>query len=490
MGGLQATVGARLFRLAISVLACGVFAGFLATAWFQRGDGTSVMSWGTIAVAWIVAAVLALVASRVPPSLLSGLGERVLRLPLGIGGAIAVGIVLRITVALVLQPQAASDGASYLALAQRLVAEGAYHSDGTLAFWPPGLPLALAPLLALGLPARFAVLVLGVAAFVASAVGLARLVGRLGAPAWAGLAAWMLALWPTHVLCAGLPEKELLVIAILPWAVERAIVAYRGSWAAAATAGVLMGLAVLVQPSLQLLPPAAALLAAVLSRRVSVKGLGATSIAVIAMLAVVSPWTVRNLTVLGAPVFVSTNGGDVLYRANNELATGAYTPAGAVDLRQLDELARDRESKRLAVEWITGNPGGFGHLVAVKSLLFLGDDSYGAFVVFQRGKVTIARSSYLAVKLGSAMPWLVMWFLMLAFAVQRARWPRDAKADAAWFVLLPTVYLLAIHSVFESGPKYHLPLLATSIAAFAWMLSLRVVSASSSRSPVGAAGRA
>jgi hypothetical protein len=189
--------------------------------------------------------------------------------------------------------------------------------------------------------------------------------------------------------------------------------------------------------------------------------------AILAMLVVVAPWTVRNYMTLGAPVLVSTNGGDVLYRANNELATGAYRPAGAVDLSHLDELSLDRESKRLAVEWIAANPGRFAQLGAAKALMFLGDDSGGAFAVFKRGKVVIERTTYLVIKAATALPWLVMWFAVLVLALHRGAWERHVDVDALAFVLLPIVYLLAIHSVFESGSKYHVPVLAVAIAAFA-----------------------
>jgi hypothetical protein len=454
-------------QTALTLLGAGVMAGFVASVWYQRSDGTSPMSWAAIGVAVVVGAIAALMAARLPAAGLSSVVDRIGRLPGGIAAAVAAGVVLRLALALVLSPQPASDGATYLALASRLAEGGAYVSDGRLAYWPPGLPLALAPLLWIGLPRPAAVLALGIGAFVVAALGLARVVAAAGRPERASAAVWVLALWPSHVLCAGLPEKELLVVALMPWIVDRAIAAYRGSLGAAVAAGVLTGLAVLVQPSLQLLPVAGALLALLLCRRGRFRVVVPVIAATLAMVAVVAPWTLRNIVTLGVPVFVSTNGGDVLYRANNELATGAYRPSGAVDLSHLDELSLDRESRRLAVEWITSNPAGFVQLSAAKALLFLGEDSYGAFAVFQRGDVEVGRTAYLAIKAATALPWLVLWYAMLALALQRRVWEHHVDADALAFVVLPIVYLLAIHSVFESGPKYHFPVLALAIAAFA-----------------------
>ncbi|NWG73955.1 MAG: hypothetical protein HXY24_05020 [Rubrivivax sp.] len=463
----QAGAGLLVAQVALALVGAGAIAGFVASVWYQRSDGTSPMSWGTISVAIAVGGAAALTAARLPSTAVSSFLDRIGRLPGGIAAAVVVGVVLRLLLALALAPQPASDGATYLALASRLAEGDAYVSDGRLAYWPPGLPLALAPLLWIGLPKPVAVLALGLGAFIVAALGLARVVASAGRPERASAAVWVLALWPPYVLCAGLPEKELLVVALMPWIVDRAIAAYRGSLGAAVTAGVLTGLAVLVQPSLQLLPVAGALLALLLCRRHGLRVVVMLVAAILAMVAVVTPWTVRNVVTLGVPVFVSTNGGDVLYRANNELATGAYRPSGAVDLRHLDELSLDRESKRLAVEWITSNPAGFVQLGAAKALMFLGEDSYGAYAVFQRGKVEVGRTTYLVIKAATALPWLVLWCATLALALQRRNWERHVDADALAFVVLPVVYLLVIHSVFESGPKYHFPVLALAIAAFA-----------------------
>lgn len=55
-------------------------------------------------------------------------------------------------------------------------------------------------------------------------------------------------------------------------------------------------------------------------------------------------WTVRNCTIFGTLVIISTNGGDVFYRANNPLATGGFTPIGEKDLKVYkgDELLWNR----------------------------------------------------------------------------------------------------------------------------------------------------
>jgi len=304
----------------------------------------------------------------------------------------------------------------------------------------------------------------------AGALGGARaLMQQLGLSRCRGLVFWGIALWPGHVLCAGLPEKELVITALLPWILAWALRSRVTGWPAAALAGALLGLAVLVQPSLQFLP--LGVLAGVLLWSPARKqDLVSALVALLAMVAVVAPWSWRNHNVLGEVVAVSTNGGDVLYRANNELATGVYTARAAVVLDALSELDRDRESKRLAWRWILGHPVSFAQLAASKLLHFMGDDSYGAYAVFSRGQVPLGRPAYLLVRQASALPWLLAWLLMLGWVGP----PRAAQAGAWLLVAWPLLYLAAIHAVFESGPKYHLPLLVPFLVLLAQAGSRRL----------------
>lgn len=458
------------YRKLLTLVAVGVFAGFVATLWFQQTGASSPLSWTVIGVSWMAGLIVYLLSRavpRLPHRPVSLFGSNVS----GYWLAIVVGLVLRLIVALVLAPQATSDGASYLALARQLVESGSYGSDGARAFWPPGLPLVLAPLLWVGLSSKMAMLLYGLLCFLATAWGMRRLAQRLELHVWSSIPVWLLALWPTHVLCTGLPEKELLVIALLPWIIDYAILAMRGSIISICIAGFLAGVAVLVQPSLQLLPIAAIVMAIIL-RKPLIKSVMGGVLGIVCMVVVIAPWTIRNYQLFDTPILVSTNGGDVLYRANNEKATGAYTPTGAIDLRHLDELSLDKESKRLAVDWIRSHPAEFVQLSMGKVLLFLGDDSYGAYASIRKGNPDIPNAVYLVVKLISAIPWLVIWFFILMSL--RKPWPdRDKGRDtvaAAWLVLLPLLYLLAIHAIFESGPKYHLPVLGLVLVMFGYCL--------------------
>lgn len=440
----------------LTLIGVAVFAGFVATLWFQQTGASAPLSWLAIAVSWAAGVGVFLFARTIPclGRLISSLGWPSSRFSLVLAG----GIALRLIVALTLSPQPTSDARTYLALAHQLIQTGSYGSPGARAYWPPGLPLVLALLMWPGLSSKAALLFYGILCYVAAACGTKRLAEHMGLQECRFLPAWLLALWPTHVLYTGLPEKELLLIALFPWTVHFAILAMRGSAVSASLAGLLTGAAILVQPSLQLLPFAMIGFALLVDRRFA-KVLSAGLLGIASTALVVAPWTIRNYQVLRTPVLVSTNGGYALYRANNENATGAYTPKGAIDLGHLDELSLDRESARLASEWIRSHPAKFVQLSIGKMLLFLGDDSGGAYAAIRRGRPDIPNLVYLAVRLLSALPWLAIWFLVLVSL--RPPWPHDEheKVLATWIALLPLLYLLSIHVIFESGPKYHVPLL-------------------------------
>lgn len=454
--GLE-TRGAMGPALVVGVFGALVFAGFPASLAFQSASPSAPLSWAWVAgcsSAGVVAALLAVWAGA--PVL--ALWRAVLGVLRGrLWMALVAGLVLRLVWVVTVQPAPASDGAAYLSLAQGLLTHGEFRAGPTRAYWPPGMAFALLPFLAALPSAALAVAAFGLVFFVVGALGTYSLARRLGLDDGAAVAAvWLAALWPAHVMLAGLPEKELIVIALMPWALRWSCDALQ-RWPAAAAAGLLVGAMMLVQPSLQLLPVLAAAVALLL-RQPFVAVLRAAVLAVLAMLLVVTPWSMRNLRVLGHPVLVSTNGGSNLYRANNELATGAFVAAGKVDVESLPELEGDRVGKRLAVEWVRSRPLDFLRLCATRVLLFPGDQSYPAYAAFRADPDRLPRLAYLGLKATAALPWLLLW-VAAVHGVGRVLRRAAAAPPLPWLLLLPTAYLTAIHAVFESGTKYHLPTL-------------------------------
>jgi hypothetical protein len=359
---------------------------------------------------------------------------------------LVLGVMLRVTWALVLHPEPASDGSTYLYLANRLL-DGSGLQDGkSLAYWPPGYPFFLVLFLRV-FPAAIAVPLSQISLFIVSAIGVHRLALRLGSNRAATVATFLFALWPNLVTLCATPEKEMLVLSCLVWAVNALLSA--NPWHIL-LAGVLFAYAALVQPSVQLLIPAALIFLLMRHRKQEWRFFGPLLLG--AML-VLTPWAVRNYIVLGEFKLISTNGGDVLYRANNPLATGGYIGRGEVDLSVLPEVERDRVAKALAFSWIKENPKRFAELLIEKQLLFMGDDAYGIYATFRAEGSARNSIAYTALKLGANAWWLIVWLLIAALII------RGESMGVASYLMFGWLYLYGVHTIFESGGKYHVPML-------------------------------
>jgi hypothetical protein len=471
--GAAVTLGATLFCAFMAL------AGFPASLWFQQQSPPVAMPWSTIVVAWVLGAVVLAGLAYFSPTVIRWTLAFARLVSGRFAYALLFGLVVRVVVALVVRPQPSSDGATYLGLAAQLANGTTYHSGGTFAYWPPGLPLLLSVFVKAGVPTFALLVAFGLLSFVLAAFGLRKLGVALGLRTYATLPVWLLAAWPSPILCTGLPEKEIVVLAFVVWAVYFCVVALRGSLPAAIACGVTLGLAVLTQPALQLLA-IVPFVAAVLMPRGRGPNLGRALVVAVAMLLTVTPWIYRNSQVLDGALILTTNGGENLYRANNELATGAYVRVGKVNLDALPELESNRIGKGLAVDWILGNPGQFVMLTAGRLLLFAGDDSHGAFVALKRGQaVALGGAPYAAAKLVCALPLIVLWCALAALLIrERAAlagiWVPLCIAMTAYF------YLVCIHAVFESGGRYHLPVLGCLFVTFA--LAIERVSPAAARS--------
>lgn len=354
-----------------------------------------------------------------------------------------------------------SDHATYFQLARMVLENHRYGFPGGVAFWPPGYPFFLAAWFSvLGVHAWIPLLV-NLALFGGTLIVVGRLTTRIAGTLAGKSSAILLAVWPTLVLSAQLASKEMLVLfllcaALLAFAIAQESQSRSTNLTMPLLTGLLLGCASLTQPSIQLFP--CVLLAYVWLRgRSYLRGLGQVFISVLVLFAVLAPWTIRNHRVFGKWVLVSTNGGDVFYRANNNLATGGFTPQGEQSLDTYDELTRSQVGFRLGKEWIRSHPRQFFTLAIRKQILFLGDDGQGAFETLKRG-LGIGDIRYIAWKGLSNLYWLLLWLLILLSLAMHWK-DRLTSNPLLSTVMLSVLYLYAIHSVFESGSKYHQPVI-------------------------------
>jgi 4-amino-4-deoxy-L-arabinose transferase-like glycosyltransferase len=396
----------------------------------------------------------------------------------------ALGVLLRLLWAWQYPSPQRSDQATYFSLARGLVESHQYgFPDGGLAYWPPGFPLFLAAWFAIFGSKPWVPLLANICLFGGTLVVVERLARRIGGTPASRLATLLLVPWPTMVMIAAFSGKELLVVFLLclvllsfTHALESTARGAQFAWVG--LTGLLLGAMSLTQPSFLLFVFVLALYDYMCSRyllRAAVRSV----VTVVALCAVILPWTVRNHRVLGAWIPVSTNGGDVFYRANNPLATGGYTARGEQSLDSLDELSRGKVGFRLGVEWIRSHPATFLSLAFRKQILFLGDDAQGAYETLKRG-LGIDGIRYALWKALSNMYWWGLWALILL--MMATRWKSSFSQNTLLgALLLSVIYLIAIHSVFESGGKYHEPLMGLVAVLAAQVVASSSVPGASAR---------
>ncbi|OQW44622.1 MAG: hypothetical protein A4S16_03330 [Proteobacteria bacterium SG_bin6] len=363
------------------------------------------------------------------------------------------GLLLRLA-AMAVQPFDLSDADAHsyaLMAATAFEAGGMRDIWGNHAFYSPGYPIALAPLVAL-FGAKAGVVLGANLGFAAAAILLAELLGyRLGGKSVGLIAAAITALLAPAALATALVARENLSVPLLLgfaiacvalletrrprlWSIGAGIAYGAGMLAGASVilTGAALPLALWWRGERRAMLPALALFA------------GATG-------AVLLPWLWHTQDVLGRPV-LTTNAPFNLYVGNNPNATGRFvsmrdSPLGAEWKRmhaRLGELAATDELGRLARAHIAAHPVQTAALSATKLLLFWLPDPPGAGD--RHGAlVTLLRWGEIAQHL-----------LLLALAgVTLARWRglgRGARLVAAIIALF-----WAVHAAAYVMPRYRLP---------------------------------
>ena len=367
-------------------------------------------------------------------------------------GIISFGLILRIVWILIFHALPVSDGATYLMLAKQLSSGQGYHMAGTLAYWPPGYPLFLTPWVWFLGESRLAWILPNLILFCVTALGVWKLATRFLKPGAVKLAVIFITIWPGYLTLVATPEKENLLIGIMPWLIYFWLHTLSGYKTSGFITGLLLGLMALTQPAFLLLPLVLFIGGVLL--RVNFNNLLVSGILlVVGMAIIIGPWTARNYDVLGIPVIVSTNGGSGLYRANNPLATGGYTDRGEIDLSGFDEVSGDREAKRLAIKWIETHPSEFISLALRKQLRFLGDDAGGIYTTLRRG-LDLDPRLYFVLKTLANIIWVILWFVTLSCILYYWK-SRELYNDLFIITALVILYFFTLHSVFESDGKYH-----------------------------------
>ncbi len=384
------------------------------------------------------------------------------------------GLFLRVVWVLLFPVTLKSDSLAYFQLATVM----AHGHTGIGAYWPPGFSLFLAPFLRMFGASQWVTQVCSLLLFIATYLLTYALANRLHGGLTSRIATMLVAIWPGYFTLAGINCKEsflavVVTATVLLYVKASAFRPARASahnassgsgtnsntasirWGFLIASGLCLGFAALTQPG-YLLFPAVIFASESLWRRNFLRATGPSAVFSIFMLAAVLPWTYRNYLQFHHLVLISTNGGSVFYRANNPIANANYSAEGEVPL-PVDEITSDRMGYKLAEGWIAHHLGDFAVLMVRKQVVFLGDDALGAYETLRRDRNPSA-VLYAAAKGICNLFWLALWTVLLLgspLLFRLANW-------RLWYGLLflPIVYQWVIDSVFESGPRHHVPYVA------------------------------
>jgi hypothetical protein len=282
----------------------------------------------------------------------------------------AIGALLRVALVLWAAPRfpPVEDGRFYHVIGSRIAAGEGYTwlwPDGVVTFaahYPVGYPALIGAAYALFAPAPLVAMLVNAALGSAAVVAVHRIAATAASRAGALLAALGVALHPALVAYTPALMTEGIsaaLLAIAGWIAVRAGRPGRPRWIPVMWLGVVFGASVLVRPQTLLVAPlfgAMAVPAAGVRRR-----LASAAVVTAVALAVVSPWTVRNLIRMDRVVLVSANGGWNLLIGAVPGATGTFVPidgeAVPVECRTVfGEAAKDACFGRAARDRIAGAP--------------------------------------------------------------------------------------------------------------------------------------
>lgn len=340
--------------------------------------------------------------------------------------------------------QPVTDFAWYFDRAAGIARGEGYSVDGRpTAYWPVGWPALLGAAFKLFGPSLAVAKGINLALGVAACALTAGAAVRLGMRPLAGLAAGLLVaayppLWAYATVLASEPTVMVAGLAGL------CLLAPDGPPARNLAAGAAFGLAVLARPQALLFAVAAVAVLWAFEGRGRWAAVAAAGLAL-----VVAPWTARNWAVMGAPVPVSTNGGDNLLIGHAPGATGGYRNPLAIEprLAGLSEVQRDRSAARLGLGYLRRDPGRSLRLVPAKLYETFLKQTDAAYWAFQTRRGELVDPGMAGHRAG-----------FLAY--------RDAARAGGWALLALALAGTAAQARARRGPAFWLGLAWVGAAAF------------------------
>lgn len=368
---------------------------------------------------------------------------------------ICFGVALRTLVATHVNHRPESDELAYISMAINLISgNGIVDQMGNRAMYNVGYPLVvLSPVfLFFGEDFRvarlFNVLLGGAAIVLTYLVAKEAGAGRFGRLMAAAI--WAIYL-PASVYGIYLLKENLMIPLMLGviWCALK--LAKQSSMRVAAVCGTLLGLLALTGNAALSLAGAVAL-ALVATPAPLPRRMNLAMVMLAVGILVTSPWIIRNMQAIGAPV-LNTNGGFNLYLGNNPAATGMFvsiaeTPRGSTwaDLRRTGEVQASETLKQEAIAWVKANPSDFLALSLRKAIYFWTPPVH-------QGKGETSSAERIARVLWTAQ------FALLLVAALGTLLIRRLRTKELAILWLSVVCYTAVHMVFYVIFRYREPIM-------------------------------
>ena len=237
--------------------------------------------------------------------------------------------------------------------------------------------------------------------------------------------------------------------------------------------GTVLGLSALVRPFS--LPFLAGLVVAALAAGYGWRrALAAVGWPLLALVVVLTPWTVRNIVVMDAPIVFSTNMGDALCQDRSLDAPGRFSWAphcleGYEDVPPEDlEVRRNSENPRRAIEFVLEHPDKELRQIFERAWYMMEHDHDGLIAV-ESGDADRFLGHGLRTILGRTADWFFYAVLVLA-AVGLPAFFRGHR-PARLFVAIAMLSLIAVALGLWGTPRFHVPVLPFMAIAAAGLLT-------------------
>ena len=396
------------------------------------------------------------------------------------------GMALRIIWGLVVPVIPVSDSAAYDQFARNIADHGVYGwtPDQPSAYWAVGAS-ALVAFTYLFADGYSGVVIVNLIAGLISITLTHALAARWFGARTALWAMAIVAFWPNLIFFTTVLSSELHFIAVMLAGLYFWQRPAGHPMANLIAAGVIWGLAAYIRPVILLVPITLALVDLARGPRRFAITAAESVIAILLILLVAMPWTIRNDRLLGRPVMISTNFGPNLWMGNNPASFGGYMPLPA-EVEGMSEIARSDYLTAQAKAFIHENPGHAVRLMGQKLIRLNIRETIG--VVWNQAALTpmIGAAGVTGVKLIATGYWYLL--LIGGLAGIGVMW-RRAGIVAAFFN--PPValwgYFTSLHMVVVAEDRYHMPsspfiamLAAVAIAAI-WQRRGRAITADAGR---------